>query len=259
MSDIITLTTDLGADDAYVAAMKGVILSINPRAMIVDVCHSIAPQSIGEGAFVLSTVHRYFPAGTVHVVVVDPGVGTRRRAVLLQTDSACFVAPDNGVLSYIAAETTPDDREIIELTNDRLWRQPVSATFHGRDIFAPVAAYLSIGVPPRDFGPPLSSMVTIPIPRPETGEDRVLIGHIVHIDHFGNLITDVTADDLPRGNIYIGVGGHFVEGLSASYQEGEEVLAIIGSSDRMEISLRNGNAATLLGARVGDQVRIKRL
>ncbi len=174
MNPIITLTTDFGANDAYTAAMKGVILSINPRVSIVDLCHQIEPQGIFQAAFVLGTAYSYFPKGTIHVVVVDPGVGTTRRALLLTTPSAFFLAPDNGVLSYIIEEASeredslPEDvkRPFLEaydrplgsdmeatiLTNSRYFRQPVSATFHGRDIFAPVAAFLSLGISARDFG-----------------------------------------------------------------------------------------------------------
>ena len=257
--DIIALTTDFGIDDPYVAAMKGVILSINPRVTIVDICHTIEPQNIAQAAFVLSTIYHYFPEGTIHIVVVDPGVGTERRAVLLITPLAFFLAPDNGVLSYVIEETPPEDLQAITLSNPHFWLFPVSATFHGRDIFAPVAAHLSLGTSPQDFGDQIDTLFTLPMPRPKIGEDGVLSGHILHIDRFGNLITDIRMEDLPKGNLFIDVGGHFIESLSPSYAEGEELLAIIGSSGRLEISLKNGNAAALLRAKVGSPVRISSL
>ena len=252
--DIITLTTDFGLDDPYVAAMKGAILSINPRLTIVDICHTIEPQNIAQAAFILSTTYHYFPEGTIHVVVVDPGVGTERQAVLLVTPSAFFLAPDNGVLSYIVEEAT--ELEAIALTNPRFWHSPVSDTFHGRDIFAPVAAHLSLGVPPHEFGDPISSIFTFPIPQPRIGEDEVLVGHILHIDRFGNLITDIKRDDLPRGRLFIEIRGHIVDGLSYSYDESDELLAIIGSSERLEVSVKNSSAARFLRAKMGDEVKV---
>jgi len=252
--DIITLTTDFGLDDPYVAAMKGVILSINPRVTVVDICHTIKPQNIAQAAFILSTTYHYFPEGSIHVVVVDPGVGTERGALLLVTPSAFFLAPDNGVLSYIVEEA--DELGAIALTNPHFWLSPVSTTFHGRDIFAPVAAHLSLGVPPHEFGDPIPSIFTFPIPRPRAGEDGILVGHILHIDRFGNLITDINRDDLPRGRLFIEVCGHIIDGLSQSYAEGEELLAIIGSSERLEVSIKNSSAARFLKAKMGDEVKV---
>jgi len=252
---LITLTTDFGTQDPYVATMKGVILSINPGATIVDICHAIEPQNVAQAAFLLSTSYRYFPQGTIHVVVVDPGVGTERKALLLVTAEAFFVAPDNGVLSYIVEEASTEVKAF-HLTNPRFWLSPVSDTFHGRDIFAPVAAYLSLGIPPHEFGESISSISTFPIPRPQTDADGVLIGHILHIDRFGNLITDIKRDDLPTGRLFIEVHGHIIDDLSRSYEEGEELLAIIGSSERLEVSVKNSHAATFLGAKMGDEVKV---
>lgn len=253
--DIITLTTDFGTDDPYVAAMKGVILSINPEVTIVDICHTIKPQNIAQGAYILSTTYHYFPKGTIHIVIVDPGVGTERQAVLLITPQAFFLGPDNGVLGYIVEEAFPE-LEAIALTNPRFWLSPLSNTFHGRDIFAPVAAHLSLGVPSHEFGDPIPSPVTFPIPRPQLGEDGVLIGQVIHIDRFGNLITDIKREDLPRGRLFIEVCGHIIDDLSSSYDEGEELLAIIGSSERLEVSVKNGSAARFLRAKVGDEVKV---
>jgi S-adenosylmethionine hydrolase len=252
---IITLTTDFGNDDPYVAVMKGVALDLNPEVTIVDICHNIKPQNVAQAAYILSTTYHYFPRGTVHIAVVDPGVGTERQAVLLITHQAFFLGPDNGVLSYIVEESHPQI-EAIALTNPRFWLSPLSNTFHGRDIFAPVAAHLSLGVSPYEFGDVISSFATITIPHPQVGEDGVIIGRVIHIDRFGNLISDVKRENLPRGRIFIEVGGHIIDDLSSSYEEEEELLAIIGSGERLEVSLRNGSAARFLRANIGDEVKV---
>jgi len=274
MGAIITLTTDLGLTDAYVAAMKGVILGINPEAGIIDICHSIQPQNIAQAAFVLSTAYPFFPRRTIHVVVVDPGVGTKRRAIILRTPSADFVAPDNGVLSYVIQEfsakpaegsITPQQRELepgveaVAITKPQFWRTPVSPTFHGRDIFAPVAALLSLGFPPIDFGEAISSVIMLPLPQPYQAPDGLLVGHILHIDSFGNLITNIKSDNLPQTEqaVTIEVGNQLIPGLSRAYAEGSGLLALIGSSGYLEIAVKGGSAHALLDAKVGDEVRIK--
>jgi S-adenosylmethionine hydrolase len=271
MSPIITLTTDFGLTDAYVAAMKGVILGINPEATVVDICHTIDPQDIAQAAFVLGTAYQAFPRGTVHLVVVDPGVGSQRRAVILRTPSADFVAPDNGVLSYIIKQLSPElteDNQLRELgpeieayaiTEPRYWRTPVSPTFHGRDIFAPVAAHLSLGRSPADFGERLTSLVILSLTRPHQEPDGSVVGHILHIDNFGSLITDITTQYLPSKSepLSIKVGGQTIHGLSRTYTEGEGLLALVGSSDRLEISVKGGSAHDLLKAEVGDEVRLR--
>ncbi|HEU65301.1 MAG TPA: S-adenosyl-l-methionine hydroxide adenosyltransferase, partial [Chloroflexi bacterium] len=185
MSPIITLTTDFGCDDAYVAAMKGAILSVNPEANIIDINHSVKPQNILQAAFMLSTAYRYFPKQTIHMAIVDPGVGSERRGIILKTPSAYFVAPDNGILSYIiddlfhveshaSTEYTRGLKEVVfkagleavAITDPRFWRQPVSPTFHGRDIFAPVAGGLSLGISLYEFGEKISSLHVLSIPKP---------------------------------------------------------------------------------------------
>ena len=276
MSNVITLTTDFGTDDAYVAAMKGVILTINPGVTIVDFCHNIQPQNVDQAAFVLSTAYHYFPEGTIHVVVVDPGVGSERRGVLLVTPSAFFIAPDNGILSYVieeASRETDEESPLIgegetelgfglqafALTNPHFWRFPVSDTFHGRDIFAPVAAHLSLGTAARDFGDPIHTLFTFPPPGPQIKEDGVLTGRVIHIDHFGNLITNFKQKDLPQGRLFIEAAGHIIEDVSQYYAEASEILAIIGSSGNLEISLKNGSAARLLRAKIGSEVSITTL
>jgi len=273
MGAVITLTTDFGTTEAYVAAMKGVILGINPDATLVDICHSIRPQDIHEGAFILSTAHSFFPAGTIHMVVVDPGVGTDRRAIILNTPSAKYVAPDNGVLSYVIAEflaktdeTSPDQSQIelpagleaVAITNSKYWRSPVSPTFHGRDIFSPVAARLSLGFPASDFGEAVASVTVLPLPHPEITAGKTLVGHIRHIDSFGNLITDIRNDDLPRetATITIEVSHQLISGLNQTYAGSDGLLALIGSSGYLEIALKDGNAASVLDAKIGDEVKV---
>jgi len=274
MDAIITLTTDFGLTDAYVAAMKGVILNINPRARLIDICHTIKPQNIPQAAFVLSTAYRFFPKKTIHLVVVDPGVGSERRAIILRAPSADFVAPDNGVLSYVIQQSLAKpigdkvNRQQIELelgleavaiTNPRFWRSPVSPTFHGRDIFAPVAARLSLGFPPISFGEAITSVTMLPLPHPHQASDGSVVGHILHIDSFGNLITNIRSEDLPqtKGAITIEVGNHRITGLSRTYAEGEGLLALIGSSGYLEVSLKGGSACALLDAEVGNEVRVR--
>ena len=274
MGGIITFTTDFGLADSYVAAMKGVVLGINPEAKLVDICHSIRPQNISQAAFVLSTVYEFFPHRTIHLVVVDPGVGTERSAIILRTPSADFVAPDNGVLSYIIQHysTGPADAnrqqivpgtglEAVAITRPQFWRSPVSPTFHGRDIFAPVAAHLSLGVPPADFGEAVTSLTVLPLPRPYQAPDGTLVGHILHIDNFGNLITNIRDSDLPQKAqaITVEIGNEKISGLSRTYGTGEGLLALIGSSGYLEISLKEGDAGTFLSAEAGDEVKIYKI
>lgn len=276
MAPVITLTTDFGTGDAYVASIKGVILTINPKALIVDICHSVEPQNILQAAFILSTAHHYFPEGTIHLAIVDPGVGSQRKAVILKTPSAFFLTPDNGVLSYIVNEldTTPAEPathippnpeprklgaeiEAVAITNPDYWHHPVSTTFHGRDIFAPVAAHISLGVPLQEFGDSISHISTFPIPRPYHDAKSNLIGRVLHIDNFGNLITNIRKSHLPGEKITIAVGNQNIHGVSQFYAEGEGLAAIIGSSGYLEISLKNGNAATFLRAKVGGEIRLR--
>ena len=271
-SPIITLTTDFGTQDPYVGVMKGVVLGINPHASIIDISHDVQPQSILEGAFIIGSSHRFFPKGTLHVAVVDPGVGTSRSALLLVTPSAYFLGPDNGVLSYIVKEgfrgepemssdsqvRVPHDYRAYRLTNPEFWLHPVSSTFHGRDIFAPVAAHLSLGVPEDRLGEEVRQLMYLPIEQPRWNGDT-LAGRVVHVDRFGNLITDIPAALLSGGNpITIGIKEHCISGLSQSYAEGEWLLAIVGSNNTLELSVRNGNAAHSLGAKMGEDVRVRR-
>ena len=271
MNPIITLTTDLGLTDAYVAAMKGVILGINPEAKLVDICHTIKPQNIAQAAFVLSRAYPFFPKGTIHVVVVDPGVGTERRAIILRTKWASFVAPDNGVLSYVIQQAIKrrlinnlqielePGLEAVAITKSQFWRPTVSPTFHGRDIFAPVAARLSLDFPLTDFGKAITSVTILPLPQSHQAADGSIIGHIIHIDSFGNLVTDVKSNDLPQAReaVTIQVGNQVISGLSHTYAEESGLLALIGSDGYLEIALSRGSASNFLNAEVGAEVRIR--
>ncbi len=270
MNAIITLTTDFGLSDAYVAAMKGVILDINPEATIIDICHTISPQSISQAAFVLSTAYQFFPRRTIHVVVVDPGVGTERKAIVLRTPQFDFVAPDNGVLGHVVAPflkkrlrpaqgqvTLPSELKAVSISNAAFWRSPLSPTFHGRDIFAPVAARLSLGTSPEEFGEVISSVKVLPEHRPYQESADTLVGRIVHIDHFGNLITNVKRENLPEKPFTVEVSNRSILGLSRTYEESEGLLALIGSSGYLEIALKGGSALDFLGAVVGGEVKIR--
>jgi hypothetical protein len=275
MSPIITLTTDFGYDDAYVAAVKGAILNINPEANIVDVSHSIRPQDILQAAFILNAAYRYFPKQTVHVAIVDPGVGSERREIILKTPSAIFVAPDNGILSYVIDDLfSVESRSVIEqthglteivfkkgleaaaITDPRFWRHPVSPTFHGRDIFAPVAAGLSLGISPYEFGEKINSLHVLPIARPSLDPDGNLVGQILHVDRFGNLTTNIRSDSLRGKDVVIEVTGQRIQGISDYYAQGEGVMAVVGSSGYLEISLRDGSACDFLGVEVGHEIRV---
>ena len=274
MTPVITLTTDFGTGDAYVASMKGVILTVNPEAVIVDICHTIEPQNVLQAAFILSTACKYFPAGTIHLAVVDPGVGSQRKALILKTPTAFFLAPDNGVLSYIIDEADkrqaspiaakPELRklgaglEAIAITNQDFWHKPVSGTFHGRDVFAPVAAHLSLGTPVHKFGDSLSHVYALHIPRPYNNDQGDLIGRVLHTDNFGNLITNIKSSDLPAEKITVAIGKQRIQGISQFYAETEDMAAIIGSSGYLEISLKNGNAADFLGVKTGNEIKLER-
>jgi len=249
-SGMVTLLTDFGLKDPYVGMMKGVILSVNPVARIIDISHHIKPGSIHEAAHILHEAYPYFPEGTVHVTVVDPGVGTDRRAILGVTRSHLFVGPDNGILWPIL--NAFEDVTIIHLTETRYVLPHVSLTFHGRDIFAPVAGHLTRGVDPFDMGPVIHDPVELKLPAPFRKGD-FLYGRIVRVDHFGNLITNI-----PRREIetFIGdrrpvirIGDLFIEGLSRTYADASkgEALALFGSSGYLEIAVNSGRAYDRLG------------
>ena len=269
---MITLLTDFGTRDSYVAEMKAVILRLNPQASIVDVTHEVAPQAVSEGAVVLGRALRVFAPDTVHVAVVDPGVGTDRSAILLMTPDGRFLAPDNGLLTYAVREAPEYEEAIVgagflqtvsmpvpagcsayRLSNDALWRKPVSDTFHGRDVFAPVAAHLSLGLPPADVGEHVESLTCLSIPHPRRSGDEIA-GHVVHVDRFGNLVTTIDSGAIAGRDVEVTVGGSRILGISRSYAEGGELLAIIGSNGSLEIAVRDGSAARSLSVGVGEPV-----
>ncbi len=258
-SRIITLMTDFGTSDHYVGVMKGVILNINPQVQIVDITHAIPPQDVHAAAFLIDSAYRYFPAGTIHVIVVDPGVGSERQAIVCQTETAYFVCPDNGILTYILRNEKRVHAVAVE--NSAYFLPQVSNTFHGRDIFAPVAAHLSRGVPIGKLGSPVAQPTQLPSPKPQV-MDKTVIGHIIWIDSFGNLVTDISHEILEplerRASIVVHAGSAKIEHLNRSYTESAvgEVLAIVGSFNRLEISINQGNAAQVLDLKRGDTITI---
>ena len=270
-SRIITLTTDFGIRDTYVGIMKGVILVINPNVQVVDLTHAIPPQDIYEAAFSIYAAHSYFPRGTIHVIVVDPGVGSDRRAIVCQTDNAFFVCPDNGVLSYLLQSTENEARppvNAVEIQNKAYYLPEVSNTFHGRDIFAPIAAHLSLGIPLEDIGPPVQTLVQLPIQAPELS-GNTLTGQIVKIDRFGNAITNISEsaiaglESASTGEISayeIRIGSIRLNRFNRVYAESGvgKPLAIIGSSGLLEIAINSGNAKESLGLKWGDPVVIRK-
>lgn len=257
---LITLTTDFGMQDGNVGVMKGVIYGINPQARVVDLSHDIGPQKIAQAAFILSRHYRYFPPGTIHLAVVDPGVGSERRALIVQKGEAFFVTPDNGLLTYVVhdARRASEDLHIIDISNPRFWLPHISHVFHGRDIFAPVAAHLSLGVPLFAFGEEVSDLVTFPIPGVEKGKGK-LKGQVIHIDRFGNLLTNIYRRDLLSWReIKVTVRNREIAGLSRTYADGQEgeVIAYIDSSEELAVAVVEGSARDLLGAQVGDEVEV---
>ena len=271
MSSIISLTTDFGLSDPYVAAVKGSILAINPDATIVDISHSIPPQDIERGAFVLACAFPYFPAGSIHVAVVDPGVGSERRALAVSSPAGVFIGPDDGILSAALPDTArdaveghgavsvslPADIRAFALSDSRFHRAPVSPTFHARDIFGPVAARVSLGVLPSELGPEVKEVTALAPFRAEVGDDGTLRGRIVHLDRFGNLVTDVRADQLRGPDVEVEIAGRLIAGLSRTYADSAGLSALIGSCGFLEIAFSGGSAETELGAQTGDAVVVR--
>jgi len=253
---IITLLTDFGDADGFVGVMKGVILSINSQARIIDICHALPSQDIDAAALILENSHRYFPKGAIHVAVVDPGVGSDRRILGVQTQDYFFIAPDNSLLKYIFYRN--ETLTVVELLNKHYFLPEISRTFHGRDIFAPVAAHLSLGVPLTEFGPPVVDFERGDIVQPVILSKKI-IGSIVHIDKFGNLITDIPAGTLNKPILVISAGSTALHCLVDSYAHVNvgTPLAIIGSSGFLEISVRNGNASGQLALHRGDIVQVE--
>lgn len=252
---IITLLTDFGQNDGFVGIMKGVILSINPDVTLVDLAHDIPAGDIDAAAFVLNQAFPYFPEKAIHLIVVDPGVGSERRALAVEAQNRYFIAPDNGVLKWIVDRYS--NCKVMGLNQSKYFLPTISRTFHGRDVFAPVAAHLSKGVPFEDLGQPVSDFIRGKVPRPMRKENG-LIGAIIHIDRFGNLISDITELDLQRGIGEIKIADVSIFGLSDAYSQAKsgEPLAIIGSHGFLEIAVREGHAASELAVSRGTRIEI---
>ena len=268
---LLVFTTDFGLADSYAGVMKGVALGINPALRLIDLTHQIAAQNVAQGAFVLGVSYRYFPTDAIHVAVVDPGVGTNRRPILLQTPHGSFVAPDNGLLSRVLAgylpapPTRPGTVELppavraFHLTNPDYWLHPVSSTFHGRDIFTPAAAHLSLGVAPESLGEPTEELAWMPLPQPRITAEGVG-GEIIYCDTYGNLISSIPATLLEGRELgEIRIRGRVIRRLSRTFLDGApppELIALFGSHGYLEVAVPNGSAAALLSAGLGEPVTI---
>jgi S-adenosylmethionine hydrolase len=266
---IITLTTDFGLSDHFVGVMKGVILGIQPAAQLIDISHGVPPYDIADGAFTIAQAYRYFPKKTVHIVVVDPGVGSARRPLLAEMAGQYFVAPDNGVLSMIFAREQAERKQcrVRHITNERYFLQPVSRTFHGRDIFSPVAAHLTAGVTPAQFGRRIEDYVRATFSEPKKGDqpahtgEHVWRGAILKTDHFGNLATNFHVDQFPSVRTHafaLSVGLQTITRLALTFSECApgELFAVVGSSGYIEVARSQGSAAQALGCGAGSPVKL---
>jgi S-adenosylmethionine hydrolase len=259
---LITLITDFGDADHFVGVIKAVILGINPEVEIVDVCHQVNSYDIFDAAFTLAQSYRFFPPDTIHLVVVDPGVGTARRPLLARTIECKFIAPDNGVLSLVYERE--ESIEVRHVTSDHYFLNPVSSTFHARDIFAPVAGWLSRGLEPDKFGEPITDFAKFTSPKPKRVSDQLVKGVVLRVDKFGNVITNITPEDVPAlfaenpPPFKIIVGQQEITKLNLAYSMGKpsEIFAIVGSSGYVEICTNRGSAAKALNAGRGAEVGV---
>jgi S-adenosylmethionine hydrolase len=253
---IITLLTDFGTSDHYVSAMKGVILGICPAASIVDISHEVGAYEITQAAYLLAQAYACFPPRTVHVVVVDPGVGTSRRPILAEAARQYFVAPDNGELSMIY--TREERHKVRAITATRYFREPVSHTFHGRDVFAPAAAHLAAGVAPARLGKLIQDYLRGAFERPVRTGKRTWMGAVLHIDHFGNVVTNFRAEDLPSRAFEFVIGPHHICEQARNYAEygPGELFWIAGSGGYLEISVNQASAAKTIGCGIGAPVEL---
>jgi S-adenosylmethionine hydrolase len=258
---VITLTTDYGTSDHLVGTLKGVILKINPEVTIVDITHHVTPYDLLDGALAIGSAFSYFPPRTIHVVVVDPGVGTERRPILATADNQYFIAPDNGVLSLVY-ESDPNT-VVRHATAEHYYHQPVSKTFHGRDVFAPLAAWLSKGWQTAAMGEEIQDYKRFALPRPKAG-DGALKGVVIRVDSFGNLVTNFRQEDLPNGaasgsELKLQIGTHTVTRLVDTFALGNanEPIAYFGSNGYMEVAINKGNAAKTLGLGRGAAVTLQ--
>lgn len=251
---IVALLTDFGTRDSYVAQLKGVILERSPDARFVDITHEVAFGDVIEAAWHLANAWPALPEGTVFLCVVDPEVGSSRRAIALEARGRLGVGPDNGLFGFVS-----DGARAVELTRRELWREPVSPTFWGRDVFAPVAAALASGTPLEEVGTPISGPRPLGFPRAERRDDGSVVGSVVHVDRFGNVVTNIRADAIPPGPIRVAVRDARILRRVASYHEAPpgELVALVNSADHLEIALREGNAAQRLGITRGERVEVR--
>jgi hypothetical protein len=257
---VLSITTDFGLTNGFVGVMKGVIYDIAPDVKIVDISHLISAQNVLEGAYAMWRAVPFFPDGSVHVGVVDPGVGTVRRPIGARLGDQYFIAPDNGLLTPLILDAERNDRpiEFVHLDNPKYWLPKISNTFHGRDIFAPTGAYLAAGVPLKELGTPITDPILMDMPRPEKTKNGWL-AHVTIIDIFGNLATDLPAEALEgQPDVLIRIHDHEIEGLIESYGHRKvgELIALIDSEYHLEIAVVNGSAARTLGAQIGDVVEV---
>jgi S-adenosylmethionine hydrolase len=254
---ILTLTTDFGTSDHYVGVMKGVILGICPRVQIVDICHHVMPFEIAEGAYCVAQSYAYFPGKTAHVVVVDPGVGTARRPILVEAAGQYFIGPDNGVFSMVYAR---ERHKVRLIANDRYFRKPVSGTFHGRDIFAPVAAHLASGIAPSSMGKLIQDYQRADFAMPRRRGEGAWSGRILKIDHFGNIVTNFHVRDFPEmllpgrePELALTIGRRKISGIARNYAESRpgKLFLIVGSAGYLEVSVNQGSAAKQTGCKTG--------
>jgi len=256
---VIGLLSDFGERDHYVAAMKGVLLDSLPDAQIIDISHDITPGDVVEGAWILAATWRDLPPNTVVVAVVDPGVGSERRPIGIRIRGRMAVGPDNGLLELVSRDPgDARDALAVELTVRALWRHPISPVFHGRDIFVPIAAALAAGTPLREVGDAIDSIIPLSIARPGRTADGV-IGHVIHIDRFGNVVTDVPRDMVPKGAFTVGAGNVLVTRLVQYYKQASEgeVVMLMNSAGHLEIAMSGERAATKIGVRRGDAVELR--
>jgi len=261
-NSIVTLTSDFGLQDHFVGTMKGVMIDINPDVKFVDISHAVQPFDVFDGALTIAQAYPYFPTGTVHLVIVDPGVGTTRRPIVVSSKKYLFVAPDNGVLSLVYDHEP--ELSVRAITADRYFLEPLSHTFHGRDIFSPIAAHLSKGVDPASLGEEVNDYVRFSAPKPELGANRTLRGVVLKVDRFGNLITNITPEDAPglfqaeALPFKLSVGKREITQIRAAYADGApgEVFAILGSMGFLEIAANRAAASKLAEATRGSDVTI---
>lgn len=259
---VITLLTDFGLSDPYVGILKGIIADIAPNANVIDLTHLIPPQNIRAGALALDRAYQYFPAGTIHLAVVDPGVGSNRRAIAMHTDQFFFVGPDNGLFTFVIKRARESQKEVktFLLENPRYRLEPVSPVFHGRDLFAPAAAFLAAGADLEDFGAEINKPIVLKLPNPEPTENG-WIGEVWAVDHFGSLETNLRAGLLPGNKlsrIRVLIAGKEIVGIAKTFADGKtgDLIALVDSAGRLSICVVNGNAAQHLKAGISTPVEI---